>query len=336
MEKTVLLIDDEASIRRTVATGLMQRGYHTEPCENGMKALQKLDTIMKKGLPLDYVISDIRLPDIDGLKLLKIIKFHYPNLPVIVITGYGSEAVAWEAKDLKADAYLEKPFSMDDLARILDELAPAGGQIAEATDKTPEKGAAPAAGYVLVKLDTLADTVHVYRQFLLSFQNNLLYCDPIRGEHDFVLLLQGKSNEEINAIVDKEIKDFPGVANVSLLTVETPIFADNLVAVMSSVDKALGRVREEDEAYGDQTARVRSSSYVMFQIEKERLEEIYPVLYFNDQVVYCDYTRGDYDIVALMKGTSFSDIENTIRNKFKPIEGILKVKEWPIITLFEQ
>jgi DNA-binding Lrp family transcriptional regulator len=118
--------------------------------------------------------------------------------------------------------------------------------------------------------------------------------------------------------------------------VETPIFADNLVAIMGSVDKALGRVRDDDEAYGDQTARVRSSSYVMFQIEKERLEEIYPVLYFNDQVVYCDYTRGDYDIVALMKGTSFSDIENTIRNKFKPIEGILKVKEWPIITLFEQ
>ncbi len=332
MEKTVLLIDDEASIRRTVSTGLMQRGYHTEPCENGMKALQKLDTIMKKGLPLDYVICDVRLPDIDGIKLLKVIKFNYPSLPVIIITGYGSEAVQWEVKDLQADAYLEKPFSMDDLARILGELTPAGRK-AEAPK--PEKGAAPAAGYVLVSLDASANTVQMYRTFETSFQKNLLYCDAVRGEHDFVLLLQGESNEEINAIVDKEIRKVPGVANVSLLTVQTPIFSENLVAIMGSVDKALGRVREEGEAYGDQAARGRASSYVMFEIEKERLEEIYPVLYFNDQVVYCDYTSGDYDIVLLMKGTSFGEIENTIRNKFKPLEGILRIKEWPIIALFD-
>jgi DNA-binding Lrp family transcriptional regulator len=173
------------------------------------------------------------------------------------------------------------------------------------------------------------------RKLELSFQKNLLYCDAIRGEHDFVLLLQGESNEEISEIVDKEIKNVPGVASVSLLMVETPIFADNLVNIMGSVDKALGRVREEGEAYGDQTARARASSYVMFEIEKERLEDIYPVLYFNDQVVYCDYTEGDYDIVALMKGTSFTEIENTIRNKFKTLEGVLRIKEWPIITLFE-
>jgi DNA-binding Lrp family transcriptional regulator len=73
----------------------------------------------------------------------------------------------------------------------------------------------------------------------------------------------------------------------------------------------------------------------MFEIEKEKLEAIYPVLYFNDQVVHCDYTNGKYDIVLLMKGTSFNEIGNTIRTKFKPLDGVLRIKEWPIITLFE-
>jgi CheY-like chemotaxis protein len=99
MEKKVLLIDDEASLRRSVSVGLMQKGYQTEPCENGMKALQTLETFRKKKVPLDCAIVDIKLPDIDGLKLLKVIKFNYPQLPVIIITGYGNEVVADEAKD---------------------------------------------------------------------------------------------------------------------------------------------------------------------------------------------------------------------------------------------
>src|SRR5208283_4365784 len=112
MEKKVLLIDDEASLRRSVSMGLMQKGYQTEPCENGMKALRTLETFKKKSIPLECAIVDVQLPDIDGLKLLKVIKFNYPQLPVIVITGFGSEVVAEEAR--AADAYLEKPISMDD------------------------------------------------------------------------------------------------------------------------------------------------------------------------------------------------------------------------------
>jgi hypothetical protein len=65
------------------------------------------------------------------------------------------------------------------------------------------------------------------------------------------------------------------------------------------------------------------------------MEGIYPALYFNDQVVNCDYTDGRFNIVLLMKGTSFSEIENTIRSRFKTMEGVLRIKEYPIITLFE-
>ncbi len=331
MEKNVLLIDDEASLRRSVTMGLMQKGYHTEPCENGMKALQTLETLKKKQVPLDYAIVDVRLPDIDGLKLLKVIKFNYPDLPVIVITGYGSEGTAEEVRFQKADGYLEKPFTMDDLEKVLAAIPPAGAKTDQ--EETLRKSAvAPESvtNYALVTVAEDANLMDVYRK--LYFQENVLYCDAVRGDHDLVLLLQAESNEKIQEIVEKQIKSVPGVADAQLLTVETPLFGENVVNIMGSVDKALGRDKEGGEV---QAAGNRASSYVMFEIEKEKLESIYPVLYFNDQVVYCDFTRGKYDIVALMKGTSFSEIENTIRNKFKPLDGVLRIKEWPIITLFE-
>ena len=122
MEKKVLLIDDEASLRRSVSMGLMQKGYQTEPCENGMKALGTLETYQKNAMPFSCAVVDIRLPDIDGFKLLKVIKVNYPQLPVIIITGYDSDAVSEQAK--AADAFLKKPFDMDQLAKLLEQLEP--------------------------------------------------------------------------------------------------------------------------------------------------------------------------------------------------------------------
>jgi DNA-binding Lrp family transcriptional regulator len=69
--------------------------------------------------------------------------------------------------------------------------------------------------------------------------------------------------------------------------------------------------------------------------EKEKIEAIYPALYFNDQVVNCDCTDGVYNIVLLMKGTSFADIEHNVRNNLRTLDGVLRIKEFPIITLFE-
>jgi DNA-binding response OmpR family regulator len=326
MEKNVLLIDDEASLRRSVAMGLMQKGYQTEPCENGMKGLSTLETFRKKQIPLSCAVVDIRLPDIDGLKLLKVIKFNYPQLPVIIITGHGSEAIAEEAKE--ADAYLEKPFDMEELARIVDELEPKGAE--EAPRERTEKKESVSM-YAMVSVDNNAHLLEAYRR--LYFHQNVLYCDAVRGDYDLVLLLQAPTFDGINELVEKEIKAIRGVAEVALLPVGTPMIGDNVVNIIGSVDNALGRDKGESEP--TQTARQRISSYVMLEVEKEKMEAIYPSLYFNNQVVNCDYTEGRFNIVLLVRGTSFAEIEQTVRNSFKTLDGVLRIKEYPIITLFE-
>ncbi len=113
------------------------------------------------------------------------------------------------------------------------------------------------------------------------------------------------------------------------------MLADNVIDIMGSVDKALGRDKDENVAASNQMARTRISSYVMLEVEKEKMEGIYPALYFNDQVVNCDCTDGKFNVVLLVKGTSFSEIENAVRNRFKTMDGVLRIKEYPIITLFE-
>jgi FixJ family two-component response regulator len=336
MEKYVLLIDDEAAVRRHISMGLMQQGYNTEPCENGMKGLETLDILMKRKMTPECAIVDVKLPDIDGLKLLRVIKSSYPDLPVVIITGHGNEGIAMEAKSQMAAAYLEKPFDMDELINIIASCA-TSRPAADSDEAPPEPIQIPAqstTAYALVSLESDANFLKVYRT--LYFQENVVYCDAIRGEHNsIVLLLQADTREAIEAIMDKEIKTIPGIAEVSLLSVEVPTFGENVHNIIGTVDKALGRDKAGEDANADQTARTKVSSYVMLEIEKEKLEAIYPVLYFNDQVVYCDYTHGQYDIVLLMKGASFSEIENTIRTKFKPLDGVLRIKERPILTLFE-
>jgi CheY-like chemotaxis protein len=337
MEKNVLLIDDEAALRRHVSMGLMQQGYNTEPCENGMKGLETLEILMKRKMPLECAIVDVRLPDIDGLKLLKVIKSNYPNLPVVLITGYGSDTVAQEAKSQMAAAYLEKPFSVEDLTKVLAQIhasTPAADSGVMRPQATPVPAPAQSTtAYALVTLSEDANLLKVYRT--LYFHDNVVYCDAIRGDYDLALLLQSDTLDRIKAVVDSEIKNIPGVAEASLLSVEVPVFGENVHSIIGSVDRALGRDKADEDLNTNQVARRRTSSYVMLEIEKEKLEAIYPALYFNDQVVYCDYTRGKYDIVLLMKGTSFSEIENTIQTKFKTLDGVLRIKEWPILTLFE-
>lgn len=232
MEKRVLVVDDEGSLRRMVAFGLMQRGYDAELCENGMKGLQALEAYKKRNMPLDCAIVDIRLPDIDGLKLLKAIRFNYPGVPVVIITGHGTEKIAEEAKD--ADGYLEKPFHMDDLAKLLEEIPEAKAQDAIAPQPQPGH---PYSAYVLVTVDPTANQMDVCRK--LNLAQNIVYCDAVRGE-DLMLLVQAESPEKLAAIIDEQVKTVPGVAYVATLNVDTPVVADNVVDIIATVDRALG------------------------------------------------------------------------------------------------
>ena len=107
----ILIVDDEASIREIIQKGLSQMGgFNVETAQNGAEAIEKIEKEI-----FDLVLTDLKMPEMDGLELLKNIKGTRPEVMVILITAYGSIETAVEAMKMGADDYITKPFNLDHL-----------------------------------------------------------------------------------------------------------------------------------------------------------------------------------------------------------------------------
>lgn len=105
----ILVVDDEDYIRDSIEIILSTEGYDVYSVENGMKALKILEE-----KEIDVVLSDVKMPGMDGITLLKIMKEKFP-VEVILITGFPSLDTAVESVKLGAFDYITKPFKVDDL-----------------------------------------------------------------------------------------------------------------------------------------------------------------------------------------------------------------------------
>jgi DNA-binding NtrC family response regulator len=111
---TVLIVDDEQLIRWSISDRLGQEGYRILEAETGAEALEK----QREGV--DLVLLDYRLPDSDGLAVLKKIKETDPDTLVILLTAYSSVDTAVEAMKAGAYHYANKPFNLDELALLVE------------------------------------------------------------------------------------------------------------------------------------------------------------------------------------------------------------------------
>jgi len=110
----ILIVDDELNMRLVLSAMLKKEGFEISSASNGREALQILQSNK-----IDVVITDLKMPDIDGMKLLTIISERYPEIPVIMITAHGTIATAVEALKKGAFDYITKPFDLDDLKNII-------------------------------------------------------------------------------------------------------------------------------------------------------------------------------------------------------------------------
>ena len=108
MAKTLLIVDDEAQTCALLSRFFESYGFHTRTAQSGREALEAL----RHETP-DYLLLDIRMPDLSGLDVLKRAKQEHPGLKVVVVTGSDDVETAKEAMRLGAMDYIVKPFSFD-------------------------------------------------------------------------------------------------------------------------------------------------------------------------------------------------------------------------------
>jgi len=112
MGKRILIVDDEESVVFFLGENLAELGpgYHVETARSGEEALTKIAQ-----QPFDLVITDLRMPGVDGLELLESIRATDPKTRLILMTAYGSDRVEAEARRLAVYRYITKPFKIEDL-----------------------------------------------------------------------------------------------------------------------------------------------------------------------------------------------------------------------------
>lgn len=110
----ILVVDDNTKILYAFQSFLEGEGYISIPVEKGRDVMHTLSSEEPK-----VVILDIRLPDQDGLEILRQIKQKYPNLPVVIVSGYNNEENKEKARELGASDFLEKPLSITKIRKVL-------------------------------------------------------------------------------------------------------------------------------------------------------------------------------------------------------------------------
>ena len=113
-QKHLLLVDDEVALREVVAERLAEEGFDVTQAADGEAALKALD-----GFAFDVIISDLRLPGVDGRQVIDAALSRYPGIVAIVVTGYGTVKDAVDAIKRGAADFVAKPFQFDELIHVL-------------------------------------------------------------------------------------------------------------------------------------------------------------------------------------------------------------------------
>lgn len=328
MKGNVLIIDDEAEIRRNLTIGLTQEGYSAVACPDGISAIHELENSLEKGVNYDYLITDIFMPDIDGLKILKVIKRQYPNLPVLVITGYGDVGMELEAVSEYNTGYLDKPFEISELVEALEELTPGSTEPAEKKAEIEPEMRVSVSAYLTLRVTDPEKSMDIYMK--LYNMDGVQRCEAVRGEVDIIVLLQADSEDEIDKLFEK-IGSMGGVEVVSMSRVERPKLDRDVHDFITTYSDLVKKAATQTSA-----KRPGTTSYVIVDIDKDAIQQVFTTVFFIDEVVFCDVIENGSKLVGMITGESAVGAKPRIIEKLSQIEGVLRVREAKVIKIMDE
>jgi nitrogen regulation protein NR(I) len=160
MSARILIVDDERNLRRVLAAHLKREGWDVEEAADGAEALNRL----AQGA-WSLVITDLKMPNLDGLGLLERAATRYPDLPIVLITAHGTIETAVSAMKRGAFDYITKPFDQDELLAVVRKALATGERQGREARRAGPTGAAseiigtsPAIQSMLKMIDRVADS----------------------------------------------------------------------------------------------------------------------------------------------------------------------------------
>lgn len=121
MSKVIFIVDDSRTVRASVEYTLKKEGYLVEQAVDGQDGLKRLEELRQKGIRPAMIISDINMPNLDGIGFITEVKksLHYKFTPVLVLTTESQEEKKMQGKNAGASGWLVKPFSPDQLIGVI-------------------------------------------------------------------------------------------------------------------------------------------------------------------------------------------------------------------------
>ena len=150
----------------------------------------------------------------------------------------------------------------------------------------------------------------------------------MRGDFDIIVLTQGESQEEIKKVFDS-IEALKGVEILSLSGVERPKLdrdVDKFIDIYSKVVKQQAPVSPEKQP--------GTTSYIIVDIDKDAIQQIFTTVFFIDEVVFCDVIDDGTKLVGMITGQGVGRTPR-IMEKLNQIEGVLRVREATIVKLMD-
>lgn len=190
----ILIVDDEESVRKVLGIQIRRMGHEAVEAENGKKAWDLLKTT-----PFNTVITDLKMPEMDGLELLQLIRKQMPQIPVIMITAHGTIDTAVEAMKRGAFDYITKPFNHEEFLKTVERAVVSSEEMAKEFQRSrtflrqEEK--------IIGSTEEMEKVYSVVERVANSTSNILITAEAGTGKEVIVRLLHDKSERRSAPLV---------------------------------------------------------------------------------------------------------------------------------------
>jgi signal transduction histidine kinase len=282
MEKSILLVDDEEGIRKVLGIALSDMGYHVRAAENGVEALR---IITDERPPI--VLTDIKMPEMDGIELLRRLKKVSPDTEVIMVTGHGDMDLAIQSVKYEATDFVTKPINHEvlEIALIEAERLTAVGQTVAGLSHAIKNitGGLKGGAFVLEKGIELSDQKYLLQGWemikgnvdkitnlsmdLLNYAKatdlNIQPCDPGQPAQEVVDLMGPRAQE----LGIELVSDFS--QNLGLCQLDSDLICRCL---LNLVTNAIDACRNDDLDAPDKIVTVRTKKTRGWGVEYQVLD----------------------------------------------------------------